>query len=622
MGIKCITTNFTIILCFILLPLLGFSQKQQDSLFSIWKNTQLADTTRANAYNEFIYKNYFENKTDSAYAMALRLMDFTEAHQLKKQKADVLILLGGIEHIFGDTSKAAMHFGASLELYKELNNIRGQAKANNGLGVSYKKVFNLDEAKTYYEKSLELSKAISDTILISQSLINIGNIYNWRYKSDKALEYFTESLRLSKAAVNKREEAVALINISSAYIQKKDFKRSESYTNEAIKIGDSLNDFHVLVNAYRELAFKYLKQKDYDNLIPAAEKVLDYGKKTSNNQMIGSAYYYLLEGNKGKRNFDLTVKYLELVKEFKINIDDLQAIRTLAKIKIDNHRTKDSLIHINHTLKAGLTHQNEKANLFFAWGGSLALLSGIAFLVYINIKRKQHKAEKERQEEINEKEKILKDLELSTIDAMIEGQEKERQRLASDLHDSVGASVAAAKLQFEYFVTHQNENTDSEELTKKISTLLEDAYAETRSMSHLKNSGVMAKNGLLPAVERLAENASGINGLEFEVHSFGLDQRLENTMEISIFRMIQELVTNVLKHAKATQGTIHITNHFDNLNIMVEDNGVGFNPNQLSKTAKGIGISCIDKRVEHLEGKLTIESEINKGTTVIIDIPL
>jgi len=269
-----------------------------------------------------------------------------------------------------------------------------------------------------------------------------------------------------------------------------------------------------------------------------------------------------------------------------------------------------------------MTHQKEKMNLFLAWGGSLAVISIIAVLVYRNIKRKQYKAEQDRQNEIDEKEKILNELELSTIDAMIEGQEKERQRLAAELHDSVGATLAAAKLQFEYFVKHRNKHLDSEEQTTKISTLLENAYAEIRSMAHLKNSGVIAKNGLLPAVEKLAKNASGINGLEIEVQSFGLDQRLDNSLEISIFRMIQELVTNIIKHAIATQGIIHITNHSDNLNIMIEDNGIGFNPKQLSKVKPGMGITSVDRRVESLDGKLTIESEIDKGTTIIIDLPL
>ncbi|WP_175455600.1 tetratricopeptide repeat-containing sensor histidine kinase [Winogradskyella thalassocola] len=616
------TTNFKIILCFILLPLLCYSQKQKDSLLVIWENTKVSDTTRANAYRDFIYKNYFESKTDSAYALALRLLDFAEARQLKKQKADVLILLGEIEHIFGDNSKASKNFELSLNIFEELNNKRGQAKAINGLGISYKKVFNLDEAKLYYEKSLELSKEINDTLLISKTLVLIGNIYNWRYKSDEALGYYAESLKLAKAIHNKRAEASALINMSNSYIQKKDYKQSKTYIDDAIKIGDSLSSYNILSHAYRVLCHSYFKQMDYEKLISSADELLDYGQKASNNEMIGDAYYFLFEGYKGQRNFDLTVKYLELSKDNKTNTDDIITVKTLEKIKIDNHRTKDSLVNINKTLKTGMAYQKEKTNLFLAWGGSLAVLSVIAFVIYRNIKRKQHKAEKERQDEIDEKEKILKDLELSTIDAMIEGQEKERRRLAADLHDSVGATLAAAKLQFDYLVKHQNNNQDSEELTEKISTLLDNAYVEIRSMAHLKNSGVIAKNGLLPAVEKLANNASGINGLEIEVQSFGLDQRLDNSLEISIFRIIQELVTNLIKHAKATQATIHITNHSDNINIMVEDNGVGFNPKQLSKAKSKMGITSIDRRVESLDGKFTIESEISKGTTVIIDLPL
>jgi hypothetical protein len=194
--------------------------------------------------------------------------------------------------------------------------------------------------------------------------------------------------------------------------------------------------------------------------------------------------------------------------------------------------------------------------------------------------------------------------------------------MASDLHDSVGATLSAAKLQFNYLIDKKGDIEDTNELTKKISALLEDAYVEVRSMAHLKNSGVMAKNGLLPAIKKLAKNASDNDNFQIEVHSYGLDQRLDNSLEIAIFRIIQELVTNIIKHAEASEANIHITNHEDSLNIMVEDNGKGFNPNQITKTNKGMGISSIGKRIEHLNGTMTIESEINKGTTVIIDIPL
>ena len=118
----------------------------------------------------------------------------------------------------------------------------------------------------------------------------------------------------------------------------------------------------------------------------------------------------------------------------------------------------------------------------------------------------------------------------------------------------------------------------------------------------------------------MAATTSASNQLQIEVIDHGLDQRLENSLELTIFRIVQELVTNIIKHAEATEAAIHITNHEDSLNIMVEDNGKGFDTKAIAKQ-HGMGIHSIDKRIDNLGGTVTIESEINKGTTVIIDIP-
>ncbi len=607
---------------FLFVSICGHTQPKDDTLRNILENSKLAETSRANIYRDIIYKNYFSKEPDSAYAMALRLVDFIDYYKLKKQKADASILLGDIEHLFGNNTKAIRYFENSLSIYTELNEKKGQAMAYKGIGVSYGKVYNLEEAKSYYLKALELSRSINDTILISKLLIGIGNTYLFKFKSDESIKYYQESLTLSQLTNNVTEEAIAYVNLSDAYAQKKDFETSKNYIFRAIRIGDSLQNYNILSNAYKNLSRKYLQEKKFDSMIIPSNEMLKYAKKMSSKELIDGAYYLLYEAHKNKRNFDSTIKYLELRKKQRTTIDDINSVKALEKIKIDNSRVKDSLIYLAKELKAEMINQKEKTNLTLAWASSLSAVSLFAFLIFRNSKHKQRKAEQERQQRIEEKEKILKDLELSTIDAMIQGQEKERQRLADDLHDSVGATLTAAKMQFEYLIKHQNDIKASEELIKKTSTLLENAYVEIRSMAHLKNSGVMAKNGLLPAVEKLSSNASGLNGLSFEVKSYGLEQRLENSIEITVFRIIQELTTNIIKHAQATKGTIHLTNHKDSLNIMVEDNGKGFNPSQITKTNKGMGISSIDKRVEHLGGSMTIESENNKGTTVIIDIPL
>ena len=140
-------------------------------------------------------------------------------------------------------------------------------------------------------------------------------------------------------------------------------------------------------------------------------------------------------------------------------------------------------------------------------------------------------------------------------------------------------------------------------------------------MAHIKNSGVIAKNGLLPAVEKLVKNASVASKLTIEVQDFGLEDRLDNLLEITIFRIIQELVTNIIKHSQATSANISITNHQDSLSIIIEDNGIGFDMKKIQHK-DGMGLSSIEKRVEHLEGTLEVDSTEGNGTTILIDIPL
>ena len=260
-------------------------------------------------------------------------------------------------------------------------------------------------------------------------------------------------------------------------------------------------------------------------------------------------------------------------------------------------------------------------NIAYGLGGGVVAVSLIGFLLFTNSRRKQRIAEQQSEIEVQKTEKILKEQELTTIDAMISGQEKERQRLASDLHDSVGATLAAAKLQFDHLSKNRDKPQEMEPMYDKTAQLLEDAYTEIRSLAHAKNSGVIAKNGLLPAVQQLARNASGTSKLNIEVEDFGLDERIENSLEISIFRMIQEIVTNIVKHAEASSAGISITQHEESLNIIIEDNGKGFDPKKVV-TKDGMGLSSIERRIEHLEGSFEVDSTIGKGTTIIIDIPL
>ncbi|MET1260227.1 sensor histidine kinase [Flagellimonas sp. DF-77] len=250
---------------------------------------------------------------------------------------------------------------------------------------------------------------------------------------------------------------------------------------------------------------------------------------------------------------------------------------------------------------------------------TLALLlgSGIAVLLQKNSTKKRQLAEQEALLKQQRVDNLLKEQELISIDAMIAGQEKERQRVAGELHDDLGSLMATIKLHFD------NAQVDKKDpAMKNAQNLLEKAYQKVRGIAHSKNSGVMSDQGLLPAIKKMAKTISETDALEVTVEDFGLGERMENSLELSIFRMIQELVANAIKHADASSLSIQLTQHQDNLNIIVEDDGKGFDRSQMGKASSGIGLANIEKRVEHLEGNFTIDSIAGKGTSILIDIPV
>ena len=266
-----------------------------------------------------------------------------------------------------------------------------------------------------------------------------------------------------------------------------------------------------------------------------------------------------------------------------------------------------------------LQTQKTKANRNWLIAATLALLlgTGIAILLQKNTTKKRQLAEQEallRQQRV---ENLLKEQELVSIDAMIAGQEKERQKVAGELHDDLGSLMATIKLHFDNAKVGKKDPA-----LQNAQKLLEEAYQKIRGMAHSKNSGVMSNQGLLSAIKKMAKTITQTNALEVTVEDFGLGERLENSLELSIFRMVQELVANAIKHAEASKVNIQLTQHEDNLNIIVEDNGKGFDRSKLDAAKSGMGLTNIERRVEHLEGNFTVDSILGKGTSILIDIPV
>ncbi len=466
------------------------------------------------------------------------------------------------------------------EIIKELETYGKKNNDTTALKSVYQRIatkyLDLNDAKNsikYFKKINELDLLTKDTLKTAYNLMNIGTVYaTITNKVDSAL-YFT------KKAVPILEKYNDLQNL--AY----------NYNNQA-------QQYKALSN-YKE-AIKYYKKSDSIPLekFEAKSKVIFYEN--------------MAEAYKLNKDFENSSKYYELVLKLKDSINDTRQNVAISEIKekYDNEKLRaDNLVTEANRVK--------NRNIALALGGSLILGSIIAFLVYQNKQRQQQLILQDKEVKAQKLQAQLKEEELKSINAMVEGQEKERQRIANDLHDDLGSLMANIKMHFSSF-----KSKDSDHLYQRTNDLIEEAYQKIRHIAHAKNSGVLAKNGLYQAIKNHAKSVSAAKEIKIKVIENGLHERLENSVELTIFRIIQELITNTIKHAEAKELDIHL-NQYDNVfNIMVEDDGIGFDNTKPRKDQSGMGLNSIERRIEDLGGTVIIETRPESGTSVIIDIPL
>ncbi|WP_116771539.1 sensor histidine kinase [Maribacter litoralis] len=512
------------------------------------------------------------------------------------------------------------------------------------------------EAISSYKNALSLALVEGDKILICEALKKI--LYTHRVSFLVDNNTYQEYLNMYREYYYDELELVYLnyydlnFKFKNFYVDDWD-KDLEHYllnkTNDTIVPDYFKGKIKQLVGFYYEMNGSYGKSKSmYKEAINHFNRsnfaYSEYDKKTTliyqaileinqNNSQEGIRILGLSQTDRKDKLFTLNRMYIDYWKS--VAYYKLKNYKSAFESNVSYEYLRDSLNEFKYSTllteletkyqtaekEKQILEEKQKAQITRNWliAATIALVfgAGIAILVQKNTTKKRKLAEQEtllKQERVDN---LLKQQELVSIDAMIEGQEKERQRVANELHDDLGSLMATIKLHFSNV-----KGKDKDPALKQAQSLLEEAYQKVRGIAHSKNSGVMSSQGLLPAVKKMAQVISETNALEVNVEDFGMGERMENSLELSLFRTIQELVANAIKHAEATKLNIQISQYDDNLNIIIEDNGKGFDRSNLEKSKTGMGLTNIEKRIEHLEGNFTIDSVLGKGTSIIIDIPV
>ena len=440
----------------------------------------------------------------------------------------------------------------------------------------------LDSAIFFFKKSLEIAKRNGFLNLLTSNYIYLGNSYFDKEDFDKSISYYSYAQKESELSNDSLGVAAAISNIGSVYFEKNNFSKAIEYYNKAKDI------FVKQKNPKGNYMTLYL-------LADAYAKINKFKPAYYNHVSATQLYDSIFSEEKQKIIDDLLVKYETEKKEDEIIIKN-------KKLALEKVKTK-----------------NRNITIYTLAGIMVLLIIIIAFIIQ-NIKNRNQLMAKEIELKNQEITKLLKDQELKSYESILEGQENERQRIAADLHDKLGGLLSTIKAYFsviEEKIITLEENTIKQH--KIASTLLNTAVEEVRNISHDLHSGVLKNFGLILAVEDLKNTIELSGALQIELNIVGKNQDIDVKKEIEIYRIIQELFSNTIKHAKANNVTIQFVFEEKQLNIIFEDDGVGFD---IEKATKGIGLKNIEARTKKLYADLNIDSRIGRGTIIIIDIPI
>lgn len=463
-----------------------------------------------------------------------------------------------------------------LEAYAE--NAKKLDNLNQLCFLEIEKAFNSIEVDTTYQDFLTHLNKAYDYNSQDKNPFTLGILHTYKgmyytdyiFDKDSAKYYYNKGIRINRKLGLQNKIRLAYHNLAELERIQGNHSKAINYAKMAIKQSNKSIDHDLSAYVYELMADDFMALKKPD-----------------------SAYVYL----------EKSMNYLDSLNAQKQNIN-------LTRFQADK-KEKENLI---------LTQKNEQNRIvIYSTFGISAVLLLLSFLYYQNFKRQQLIKQQKSQLKINRTEKKLKEQELKAIDALLEGQEKERQQIASDLHDHVGANLASISAYFEV-LKQKMSNTKDAEVFAKTYELLRSTYKDIRGLSHYKNSEMIADKIFFVALKDLCQQIEDLHEIKFKIHSFNTNQKIPQHLEVGLFRILQELLANIVKHAKAQNVEIHVNFYDDSLNIIVEDDGVGFDVEKIENN--GMGLSSIKKRLESLNGDMQIDTRINRGTTIILDVKL
>lgn len=507
----------------------------------------------------------------------------------------------------------------ALRIYEKYNHKFYLSYVLNNIGILHFNLREYDKAVEMHQKALALRKEMNDQYGIAASYGNLANVYYESKDTTRAIENWKFAIENFRALNKPEELAVQLNNYGGLLVVRGEYKKAIPLLQEAYELRKQLNDRKAISSVLISLGEAQMMQGKYTDARRSLNEALTISREINTGHEKLFSYMKLAKLFTFTHNADSAYFYMSQYAALKDTIfnDELKKEVAEVRIKYETEKKENELLQ-ERARNANLARDKAESDLKVSnrnkwiYGISGLGLAALFFVLFM-AQRRNRKLQSEKDAAIIlEREKGLQSVIIAT--------ENERKRIARELHDGIGQQLGGLKLAWQQ-LEKEVAGTQQEEFEKlkSLTRILDDTAAEVRSISHQMMPKVLSELGLIPALEDMLKKTFLHTGILCEFEHYGVASRPEETIEISLYRICQELINNIIKHSGATQVVVQLFKNKNHLILVVEDNGKGFD---YEGEKEGIGLMNIATRLSTVKGEVNYQSSPgNQGTVATVRVP-
>lgn len=555
---------------------------------------------------------FVKGEIDKSLELYGQSLNIREEDGDKEGMASLHFKIGGAYYRKLELEKSMSYFLKSLYYYEKTNNENVIANLHSNIAVVYTALHNYAKALDYLisaEAYFEQNKLDAQ---LANNTLSMGNVYSSLQDTVQAINHYKKTIEIAERAHHFITEATAYNNLGAIYTELGQHRRAIEYIQKALEIRTREKLDSDAASANITLAINYTKLGEFNRSKALLLNSLGHFEQTGYSEKTSTVYFQLIPAYAGLGKMDSVFHYMDRYTQNQSALlnDKVIEVSNELETKYQTEK-KEQQIEILNQETAIQRLRLRQRGLFLLAALGVMLAGAVTF--YFIFKQRKLTAEARLQQEINRQQE-------RATRAVLDAEERERRRIASDLHDGVGQILSAALLNLNYMnKSVQVGELPDRQVVDNALQLVKDSYDEMRSISHQMMPNALLKAGLASSIKEFLDKIDS-KQMKIDLDVVGLDERLDEQTETVLYRTIQESVNNVVKHARASKLTIQLVKDDEGISVTVEDNGKGFDTRSLDES-KGIGLKNIRSRVALLNGSVEVDSSPGRGTLTAIHIP-